>query len=120
MGSLIIKDYLSDRKVDKIETIGTVVEKDKHFLLAYTFSGKKYESIPVDILSLKKSAHNVGDQKKIYINSDKPYEIFLKENVRGELAIGCRMIGWSLLLMSILFFEYWLINRMKEFSKARH
>lgn len=101
-----LANYYKDRKVEKTPVTALIVKSPKNNdsqLLKYTFDNEVYYSNPVD--KLLHSYGKLGDDVKIYVQSNRPKHVFLRNPPRGEAILGSILLGWGILLALIIWAE---------------
>lgn len=113
-GGMSFQRYLTEHKAPKTAVTAQVIKVDNKKKVAYDYHGTHYKSVPV--ANVIKSFGKVGDQVTVYVNQHDPKKIYMKPTATVLLILASVMIGWAVLIILVLGFEYWLMHKVKEMA----
>lgn len=114
-GGMSFQRYLTEHKASKTAVIGQIIKIDNKKKVAYAYDDRHYQATPV--ANVMQTFGKVGDQVTVYVNQQDPQKIYMKPGATSLLILSSVMIGWSVLIVLVLCFEYWFIHKVKEMSK---
>jgi TRAP-type C4-dicarboxylate transport system permease small subunit len=113
-GAITGWNYLQDHRAPKETVTATIVRqpaKSDSYSLSYTFEGKTFTEKPIG--KLVSDYGKLGDKVKVYVNTNTPSRVFLTETPTGELFHTALLLGWALVLFTILWSEGRLLKILK-------
>ena len=113
-GGMSFQRYLTEHKAPKTAVTAQVIKVDNRKKVAYDYHGVHYKSVPV--ANVIQNFGKVGDKITVYVNQHDPKKIYMKPTATVLLIFASVMIGWSVLIILVLGFEYWLIHKVKEIA----
>ena len=116
VGGMNFQRYLTEHKEVKTLVIGQVVKNpDRGKLVQYTFKGQTYQAVPV--ANFLKTFGKVGTQIPVYVNHNHPTKIYIRKGATSLLILASVLIGWAMLIVLVLFFEYWFLHKLKDMAR---
>ena len=119
VGGMNFQRYLTEHKEVKTLVIGQVVKNSEHGkMVAYTFERKDYQAVPV--ANFLKTFGKVGTQIPVYVNHNHPTKIYIRKGATSLLILALALIGWAMLIVLVLFFEYWFLHKLKKMAREEN
>ncbi|GAX46478.1 hypothetical protein [Pseudolactococcus reticulitermitis] len=119
VGGMTFQRYLTEHKEVKTMVIGQVVKTPKRGkMVAYTFEGKAYQAAPV--ANFLKNFGKVGTEIPVYVNHNHPTKIYIRKGATSLLIVALALIGWAMLIVLVLFFEYWFLHKLKDMAREEN
>ncbi len=116
VGGMNFQRYLTEHKEVKTMVIGQVVKNpERGKMVAYTFKGKDYQSVPV--ANFLKNFGKVGTQIPVYVNHNHPTKIYIRKGATSLLILASALIGWAILIILVLVCEYWFLHKLKDMAR---
>lgn len=116
IGGMNCQRYLTERHESKTAVSGQVIKSGSTKLVRYQFKSVTYEQIPV--ANVTQTFGKVGEQVLVYVNDSHPKKIYMRSGATSLMILSSVLIGWAILIILVLFFEYWFIHRLKLLSKS--
>ena len=113
-GGMSFQRYLTEHKAPKTVVTAQVIKVDNRKKVAYDYHGVHYKSVPV--ANVIQNFGKEGYKITVYVNKHDPKKIYMKPTVTVLLILASVMIGWAVLIILVLGFEYWLIHKVKEIA----
>lgn len=119
VGGMNFQRYLTEHKEVKTLVIGQVVKNSEHGkMVAYTFEGRDYQAVPV--ANFLKTFGKVGTQIPVYVNHNHPTKIYIRKGATSLLMLALALIGWAMLIVLVLFFEYWFLHKLRKMAREEN
>ncbi|GAB2021519.1 hypothetical protein RyT2_05930 [Pseudolactococcus yaeyamensis] len=119
VGGMNFQRYLTEHKEVKTLVIGQVVKNpERGKLVAYTFQGKDYQAAPV--ANFFKNFGKVGTEIPVYVNHNHPTKIYIRKGATSLLVLAFTLMGWAILIILVLFCEYWFLHKLKRMAQIEN